>query len=194
MRTNPRYSESAALMPRPHGWQSQTPTVSHVHTARRMKSEVREMPGRWGGLTRRPMGCLWQALQSRRCLSRMTAGAGGFIAQFCPSAMVSVLGLQAGRDSRREGERTWGRLYPANDRTAFAALGDHVSRTAPRLATVAGAPRYVFHVIPVARPGAVAERRLGIDRRLLVGAVEGRLDQDRPVLQQGVVNAPTGAR
>lgn len=81
-RTDPRYSESAALIPRPHGWQSQTPAVSHVHIARCIISEARGISALWGGLTRRPMGCFWHGIQSRRCLSRMTAGAGGFIAQF----------------------------------------------------------------------------------------------------------------
>lgn len=69
-------------MPRPHGWQSHTPAVSHEHIARCTISETTGISGLSRGFTRRPTGALWQERQSRRCLSCITAGAGGLIAQF----------------------------------------------------------------------------------------------------------------
>lgn len=89
-RTYPRYSESEPLMPRPQGWQSQTPeSAVHVHTALSIVSEKSWASELCTGRTRRPMYDFWQAIQRRRCLSRRTAGEGGFIAQFCrPSSLV----------------------------------------------------------------------------------------------------------
>lgn len=70
-------------MPRPHGWQSQTPAFfAQVQTACCIVWEVSKILESWAGVTTCPIGAFWQGMQSRRCLSRRTAGAGGFIAQF----------------------------------------------------------------------------------------------------------------
>lgn len=185
--SHPRYSESAPLIPRPQGWQSHTPAVSHVHIARCTRSEAAGISGLSRGFTRRPMGAFWQERQSRRCLSRMTAGAGGLIAQFWSLDMLSVA---SSRTRRQLGNKA----HPTDDGAAFATLGNHVPSTVPSLAVVIAAPGRIFHIVPVASPGAVSQSRFGVDRQLLVGAVDGRLQEDGAVLQEGVVDASTGAR
>ncbi len=88
-------------MPRPQGWHSQTPSLSHEHMARCRYSESGRTSDGIGGLTSMPIGALVQPTQSRRCRSRRTTGAGGLMAQFCapgsPSAFpVRSTGRQAG--------------------------------------------------------------------------------------------------
>lgn len=101
--SHPRYSESAPLIPRPHGWQSHTPAVSHVHIARCTRSEATGISGLSRGFTRRPTGAFWQERQSRRSLSRITAGAGGLIAQFWRSEIyVSCKLVEAGGSRETE--------------------------------------------------------------------------------------------
>lgn len=147
------------------------------------------MSGLSCGFTRRPTGAFWQERHRRRCLSRMTAGAGGLIAQFWRSEILSVASKPAELGGSRETE-----AHPTHDCATFAALGNHVPSTAPSLAVVIAAPRCVFHIVPVAGPGAVSQRRFGVDRQLLVDAVNGRFEEDGAVLQEGVVDAPTSAR
>lgn len=96
--------------------------------------------------------------------------------------------------AREAVRRPGNKAHPAHNGAAFATLGNHVPSTAPSLAVVVAAPRRVFHVVPVASPGAVPQSGLGVDRQLLVGAVDGRFEEDGAVLQEGVVNASTSAR
>lgn len=104
--SHPRYSESAPPIPRPHGWHSHTPAVSHVHIARCTKSEAAGKSGLSRGFTRRPTGAFWHKRQSRRYLSRITAGAGGLIAQFWRSGILSVAGSHSGLGGSRKTKLT----------------------------------------------------------------------------------------
>lgn len=78
----PLYPVSSLRIDLPHGWQSQTPSESHLQTARCMSSESMAISGPSGGRTREPRGAVTHASQRRRCRSRRTMGAGGLMAQF----------------------------------------------------------------------------------------------------------------
>ena len=79
----PLYSSSSLRMDRPQGSQSEIPSESHLHMARFMSSDSREISRQSRGLTRSPMWASAHAAHSRRWRSRRTTGAGGFMAQFC---------------------------------------------------------------------------------------------------------------
>lgn len=96
-------------MLRPQGWQSQTPLLSHEQTARCTASDPKGVSGSRGGRTMVPMGARTQVTQSLRCLSPSAAGAGGLMAQFCPSTGQAVDGL-ASMHGRRLGTETRVRL------------------------------------------------------------------------------------
>jgi hypothetical protein len=103
----PSYSESALRRLRPQGWQSQTPSVAQLQTARRRLSPLKGVvvvdgggvedvdvggaegvEGRlwvWSGdcSTRDERGIREHALQMRRWRYLRRTGAGGLIVQFC---------------------------------------------------------------------------------------------------------------
>lgn len=83
--------------------------------------------------------------------------------------------------------------YSADDGSTSPTLRHLVPRTLARLAAVVAGTRRVLHVEPVARPRPVAQRLLGIDGEVFVGAVQRRLDQHAAVLQQAGADLATGA-
>jgi hypothetical protein len=187
--TNRWYSWSAPRILRPHGWHSQTPSLSHWQIARWISSELKGVSGSSGGFTSVAMGARVQDRHSLRCLSVRALGAGGLMAQFyvhvVQSAMVSLL---PERNAVRPGcnGALWSRAsYPTDNLAATSTRPDEVPGAISRLAVVV-AP--ILHVVPIGGPGAVTERLIGVDGALLIGTVQSRAKEDRAVLDQGIVD------
>lgn len=83
--------------------------------------------------------------------------------------------------------------YPTNDSTATATPSNQIASALPDLARLIGSSQ-LLHVKPVDGTSAISQHRIGIDRKVFIGAMQGRNKEHLAVLQEVPPYLPAGSR